>query len=152
MNLVPFLPEQLGLAEQPVHLLLVLARPEGQRTAKRKICFGLAAELAFPRSIPQGREIIAILRSTGFLQYLLVGKRYRAQGLFRLGFLAGFLGNVVLVNPRQDVFAVHDSLGCSLQPIASHGEIPSGSVHFYTGRAVLVALARHNAAQENMEA
>ena len=33
VNIVPFLPEQLRLAEQPVHLLPVSARPEGQRAA-----------------------------------------------------------------------------------------------------------------------
>ena len=101
MYLVPFLPEQLGLAEQPVHLLLVLARPESQRAAERQISLGLAAEFTVPAALPQSREFLAILRGGGLLQYLLVGERNGASGLFHL-FLAFcfLLGNVVLVNPR----------------------------------------------------
>ena len=48
MNLVPFFPKQLAFAEQPIHLLLVLACPEGQRAAERKISLRLAAEPPFP--------------------------------------------------------------------------------------------------------
>ena len=61
VNIVPFFPEQLGLPKEPVHLLLVPARPEGQRAAQGQIGLGLAAEFLLPAAFPQCGKVLAVL-------------------------------------------------------------------------------------------
>ena len=150
VNIVPFLPEQLGLPKQPVHLFPVPARPEGQSAAQSQIGLGLAAEFLLPTAFPQCGKVLAVLGRGGLLQHLLVRQGNRANGPLGLAFRRLFLGDVGFVNPGQRLRTIRNALGRTLQPVAGHGEIPRRGVHFHGGLAVLIALAGHGTAIENV--
>ena len=123
VHLVPFLPEQRRLAEQPVHLLFVAARPEGQRAAEREIGLRLAGEFLLPAAFPQGRKVLGVLRRPRLFQHLLVAEHDAPGRLFCFALPHLLPCDVVLVNPRQGLRAVGDDLGCALQPVACHGKV-----------------------------
>lgn len=151
VNIVPFFPEQLRLPEQPVHLFLVPARPEGQRAAQGQIGLGLTAEFLLPTAFPQCGKVLAVLSRGGLFQHLLVRQGNRANGPFCFVFRRLFLGDVGFMNPGQRLRTIRNVFGRTVQPVAGHGEIPRRRIHLHRGLTVLIALGRHEAAIENVQ-
>lgn len=89
VHLVPFLPEQRRLAEQPVHLLPVAAHPEGRRAVEREVGLRLDGEFILPVAFPQDSKVLGVLRRPRLFQHLFVGE-HDAPGrlFFALRFLA----------------------------------------------------------------
>ena len=91
VNIVPFLPEQLRLAEQPVHLFPVPARPECQRAAQSQIGLGLAAEFLLPAPLPQCGKVLAVLGGGAFSSTCSSVRETVRTARFALLFAAFFL-------------------------------------------------------------
>ena len=90
MFLIPLLAEKARGAENPIHLLLVLPRPEGELHAKGHVRFRLRRVLAFPLSGHELREGFTVPGIGGLLDDLLIGK-------LLTGFLSGFLLRFLLL-------------------------------------------------------
>ena len=156
VRVVPFVPlftEQRRFAEEPVHLLRVFARPEGQLHAQRHIRLGLAGIGILPLTVPQSCKAVAVSGGGRFLQNLLIGQRRTRRLGFFLSLLLFTGSDVGLVNPLQGTRrGLGYGIWCPRQLVLGHGEIPDTVIHLHPGGGVFVRALRLSALEEQVDA